>query len=47
MFSNNISLDDYFKYHPPKNPSRIEVHENINNAALAKSKAADITVLNP
>jgi hypothetical protein len=47
MFGNNVPLDEYFKYHPPKNASRIEAHENINNAALEFARAVDINVSNP
>jgi hypothetical protein len=32
---NGLSLDDWFKYHPPTTPARIAAHDAVNAAARA------------
>lgn len=41
----NISIEDYFKYHPPTTEERKAKHNAINEAALAFAKIVEAEVL--
>ena len=43
--NNSISIEDYFKYHPPVTDARKAAHNAINEAALAFAKTVEENVL--
>lgn len=42
--NNQISIDEYFKYHPPTTDERKIAHDAINRAALAFAKEVEANV---
>lgn len=41
---NNIPVEEYFKYHPPKTEERIKLHDCIDQTAMAMAVAIDMCV---
>lgn len=39
-----VSLEEYFRYHPPKTQERIDKHDSVNQAALDFAKVVEASV---
>jgi hypothetical protein len=43
--NSKVPIEEYFKYHPPLTPERVNKHDRINHACLNLAKLIDANVV--